>query len=86
MAGTKANILIVEDDGLIAFGLVDALLMAGYEVIGAVKTVGEALALASQERAHLAILDIRLPGGKDGIEGATLLRRSSDIPIIFLTG
>ena len=78
MAARRAKILIVEDDRLVAMSLAEALVMAS--------SVAEALTLAQRLSPDLAIFDIRLPGDEDGIVGAGLLRRSSDLPILFLTG
>jgi DNA-binding response OmpR family regulator len=86
MAATRAKVLIVEDEGLIAMSLAEALVMAGYEVTGAASTVAEALTLARCLPPDLAIVDIRLPGRDDGIAGAEMLRRQQDLPILFLTG
>jgi DNA-binding NarL/FixJ family response regulator len=86
MTATKIKILIVEDDSLIALSLSEALVMAGYEVVGSAVTVAEALSLAQRVHPDLAIVDIRLPGPEDGITGANLLQRSLGLPIIFLTG
>ena len=86
MAASKARVLIVEDDQLITMSLAEALVMAGYEVTGLASSVAEALTLAQRLPPDLAIFDIRLPGGEDGIVGAGLLRRLYDPPILFLTG
>jgi DNA-binding NarL/FixJ family response regulator len=83
---SKAKVLIVEDDRLIALSLAQVLVMAGYEVTGSASSVAEALTLAQRLPPDLAILDIRLPGRGDGIFGAGLLRQSQNLPILFLTG
>ena len=81
----KGQILVVEDDHLVAWSLREVLEPAGYEVSLAT-TVADALASAQATPPDLAILDIRLPGSEDGIAGAELLRRPLDLPIVFLTG
>jgi DNA-binding NarL/FixJ family response regulator len=49
-------------------------------------TVNDALRLAETTKPDLAIVDVRLAGPRDGIEGAELLRQQFGIPVIFLTG
>jgi DNA-binding NarL/FixJ family response regulator len=60
--------------------------LVGCKVIGTAATVNDALCQAEITRPHLAIVDVRLPGNRDGIEGARLLRQQFGIPVIFLTG
>jgi CheY-like chemotaxis protein len=55
-------------------------------VIGTAATVNDALCQAEITGPDLAIVDVRLPGDRDGIEGAKLLRQQFGIPVIFLTG
>ena len=83
--GKWARILIIEDELLVAWSLRDVLSLIGCEVTGIVATVSEALILAENTKPDLALVDVRLAGQQDGIEGAVLLRRQFGIPIIFLT-
>jgi DNA-binding response OmpR family regulator len=76
------RILFVEDDTMIASGLVYALEQEGYAVTHC-KSVGDAQSAISSNRFDLAILDMQLPDGT-GFEVCNLLK-SSDIPVIFLT-
>ena len=84
--GEQAKILILEDDDLVAWSLREMLNLAGYEVTGIATTVNDALFMTQDRRPDLAIVDVRLPGSRDGIEGAELLRQQFGIPVIFLTG
>jgi DNA-binding response OmpR family regulator len=81
---TKARILVVEDDGAIAFGVKKSLEFEGYEVTLA--TDGESgLSQAVDARPDLVILDIMLPR-MNGFEICeTLRKRKIDVPVIFLT-
>ncbi|MEM7385928.1 MAG: response regulator transcription factor [Verrucomicrobiota bacterium] len=78
------QILVVEDDPAILFGLRDNLQMAGYEVKNAVD--GElGLDLARKEKPDLIILDIMLPG-LNGFEVCREIREAGlEMPIIMLT-
>src|SRR5262245_20641797 len=77
--------LIVEDDVFTALGMADILAFAGFEVIGPAARVAEALALGTMARPDVAIFDIRLAGRRDGIEGAALMHRMLDVPVVFVS-
>lgn len=81
------RILIVEDEPLIAMDLNDILDDAGHEVVGIAATTAEAVQLAAASVPFdLAILDIDLAEGDDGIETASLLRRQHGIEALFVSG
>ncbi|MFI5255101.1 MAG: response regulator transcription factor [Candidatus Limnocylindrales bacterium] len=77
------TILVVDDEPQIARIARDYLERAGFAVVSAGEGEG-ALALAASRRPDLVILDLGLPG-RDGLDVARALRRSSDVPIIMLT-
>jgi DNA-binding response OmpR family regulator len=77
------NILVIEDDMEIARLQRDYLEDAGFEVT--VAPDGESgLASARGTRPDLILLDLRLPG-RDGLDIARELRRSSTVPIVMVT-
>ncbi|HXZ96411.1 MAG TPA: response regulator transcription factor [Burkholderiales bacterium] len=78
------RILVVEDDSILADGLVRSLQQAGYAVDWA-ETGTKANAALAQENYYLVILDIGLPG-MDGFEVLRRLRqRKKYIPVLILT-
>ncbi len=77
------RILVVEDEPNLATGLEMNLSAEGYEVVVASDGVS-ALELFGQIEFDLAILDIMLPG-LDGISLCKEIRKTSHLPIIFLT-
>ena len=81
---TKASILIVEDQVLIAREIQDRLQSVGYRVLQSTTSAEEALVLAQQLKPDLVLMDIRLEGPMDGIQGAERLR-AMGIPSVFLT-
>lgn len=86
MTDTKSKILIVEDDLDVAEMLNAYFRVQGYEVF-TVNWGEDGVRSSLQDHPDLVILDIRLPD-IDGYEVARRLRadrRTSDIPIIFLT-
>lgn len=76
--------LVVEDDPPLRRALESALEREGFEV----RAEGDGSRIqdvAAHFRPDLAILDVRLEVGPDGYALARLLRRESELPLIFLT-
>ncbi|GGF24993.1 hypothetical protein GCM10011611_33800 [Aliidongia dinghuensis] len=71
---------------MVATYVADVLAEAGFEVAGVAATASEAFTLAAERPCALALVDIRLPGPRDGIEIAGELRRRFGIGAIFLSG
>jgi PAS domain S-box-containing protein len=84
MAGE--GILVVEDDGILAANLQDLLSGMGYRVVAAVATGEQAVAAVDKGPVDLVLMDIELAGEMNGIAAAELIRATSDVPIVFLTG
>ena len=76
------NLLIVEDDSTIRYGLKYYLEQEGFNVLEA-SNVKETLLLLDED-ITLALLDINLPDG-DGFSLFHKIKEKKDIPIIFLT-
>lgn len=81
----KVSVLIVEDELIIAEDLKDILENLGYNVCGLAISAREALALLEEHAPDLALLDIQIKGGKDGIELAQQIRNQYKVPFVFLT-
>ena len=79
------SILIVEDEIILANDLEARLIDLGYRVVGIACTGPAAIAAAERFRPDLMLLDIRLSGKMDGIDAALEIRKSHDIPVIFLS-
>lgn len=77
--------MIVEDELVIAEDLKEILEELGYEVCGIAISSREALALIEEKAPDLALLDIQLKGGKDGIELAAEINANFHLPFIMLT-
>ena len=78
-----AIILVVEDELQIARLVRDYLEHAGFEVV-VTGDGGAALSSARGTRPDLVVLDLGLPG-RDGLDVARELRRTSNVPIVMLT-
>lgn len=81
----KKQILVVEDEGIVAMDIREILQGLGYRVPACVASAEEALEQVARECPDLALMDIRLKGQIDGLEGARLLRERYGVPSIFLT-
>lgn len=80
------RILIVEDEPLTAFDNEQMLSAAGYEVVGTVDRVAEALPLLDDEGGvDLILSDVRLTGERSGIDLARIAKERG-IPLLFVTG
>ncbi|MEX2289749.1 MAG: response regulator transcription factor [Mycobacteriales bacterium] len=84
MPPAPARILLVEDDAPIRQALEAVLRAEGYEV-EAQPDGSRAERVASSFCPDLALLDVRLQPGPDGFTVCRQLRRSRDLPVIFLT-
>ncbi|MBU2550191.1 MAG: PAS domain S-box protein, partial [Proteobacteria bacterium] len=82
---SKAKVLIVEDEVLIAEDLENRLKDLGYEVCGKTATGEDALLRTDRDRPDLVIMDLVLRGETDGIEAAEVIRNNWGIPVVFLT-
>ncbi|WP_454279681.1 response regulator [Sphingomonas sp. Marseille-Q8236] len=79
------NLLVIEDEALVAMLVEDALTLHGHRVIGIADTVAAAMALAEQDRPDLVLCDVKLADGDSGLTAAQLLA-DRGIPCIFLSG
>ncbi len=78
------NLLIVEDEPLVAFDNEHFLGVAGYRVAGTVASLTDAEAILAREPIDLIVADVTLSGRRDGIEVA---QRAVDrnIAVLFVT-
>lgn len=86
VAGARgARILVAEDERIAAFELREVLRRFGYTVVALATNAEEALARAEAERPDLALVDVRLRGGGDGINAMRRMRREAGVPAIIIT-
>lgn len=82
----RYNILIVEDDLLIAEMLKEMLLELGYSVVSICKSFDETIDLLKvADKIDLVFLDVNLTFGKNGIELAKVLNQDYFLPFVYLT-
>jgi len=83
---TMANILIIEDDAIIALNNAEIVREMGHKVIGTAARQAEAVALAEKTAPDLILADIQLAEGDSGITTVQEILRGSSAPVIFVTG
>jgi PAS domain S-box-containing protein len=81
----KARILVVEDEGLVAAQIREALEGLGYDVPAVAATGANALERFAEMEPDLVLMDIQLKGGMSGIETAQRMRTRLDVPVVYLT-
>ncbi len=82
---TKARILVVEDEGIVAEEIMSRLRRLGYEISGTATTGMDALRIVAEKRPDLILMDIKLKGIMDGVETASKILALYDIPVVYLT-
>lgn len=80
----SARLLVIDDDRKLCRLISGYLSPLGYRVT-AVHTGPEGVEKASTEEWHAVILDVMLPG-MDGFEVLKAIRKTSDVPVLMLTG
>jgi DNA-binding response OmpR family regulator len=80
------KILVVEDDMLIGFMLDAELTEAGHQVIGPARTGEKALSLARATAPELALVNIDLKDGGNGVDLARALLEELNCPSLFVSG
>jgi len=81
----NTQILVVEDDLIVAQSIKTHLNTLGYHV-PALETSGKAAVAKAQEvQPDLILMDIKLPGKMDGVEAAEEIRSCLNLPVVYLT-
>jgi CheY-like chemotaxis protein len=80
-----AKILIVEDEGIIAFKIKMDLIDLGHEVVGITDNGEDAVRLAREQHPDIILMDIVLYGGSNGIEAAGMICENNGCKIIYMT-
>ena len=84
-AQIATDILIIEDEALIALDLEDIIEKLGHRSIGVARTRSEAIALSKTKRPGLILADIQLADGSSGLEAVNDLIATFEVPVIFIT-
>ncbi|MBE7184980.1 MAG: response regulator [Methylobacterium mesophilicum] len=79
------RVLIIEDEPLVAMDLEIILEEAGYEVVGIARAMDHALRIAASKHPDLAIMDVHLEDGSNGVETAKRLRQEFNVPSLMVS-
>ncbi len=79
------DVLIIEDEPLIAMDIEEMVESLGHRVVGTARTHAEAVALFGKARPKMVLADIQLADGSSGIEAVNEILSSSSVPVIFIT-
>lgn len=84
-ADMATDILIIEDESVIAMDLESLVESLGHSVIGIARTRTEALKLFEKKRPGLILADIQLADGSSGLDAVNDMLKSFSVPVIFIT-
>jgi CheY-like chemotaxis protein len=79
------DVMIIEDEPLIAMDLESLVESLGHGVTGIARTQREAVALAAKKQPGLILADIRLADMSSGVDAVNQLLQSFEVPVIFVT-
>ena len=79
------DVLIIEDDTIIAMELESLVESLGHRVLGVARTHREAVALARKQKPGLILADIQLADGSSGLDAVNDLLNTFEVPVIFIT-
>ncbi len=81
----RINVLVVEDERLVAEDLKQILSEEGYNVVGLYSSGEKLLENIESHIPDIILMDIKIKGKLDGVETSVILRQKYDIPIVYLT-
>jgi len=81
----KIDILIVEDEAIVALEIKRTILKMGFGVTDMVTNYDDAIKSIKEKLPNIVLLDIYLKNSKDGIETAHAIKEIASVPIIYLT-
>jgi CheY-like chemotaxis protein len=84
-AQLATDVLIIEDEALIALDLEALVENLGHKVIGIARTRTEAVTIARTKRPGLILADIQLADGSSGLDAVNDLLNTFEVPVIFIT-
>jgi DNA-directed RNA polymerase specialized sigma24 family protein len=79
------DVLIIEDEPLIAHDLENLVTSIGHKVKVVARTRREAVAAFKASRPGLVLADIQLADGSSGLDAVNEILRDSNVPVIFIT-
>ncbi|MGI4951674.1 MAG: PhyR family response regulator anti-anti-sigma factor [Janthinobacterium lividum] len=84
-SGAATEVLIIEDEPVIAMDIEELVAGCGHKVVGVASTEAEAVELAELHRPGLILADINLGAGGDGTAAVARIMQNHYAPVIFVT-
>lgn len=82
---TRARVLIIEDEPIIAMDIEEIVRECGHDVTGIAVTRDEAVTAAREQQPSLVLADIQLADNSSGIDAVKEILSGQDVPVIFIT-
>ncbi len=79
------NVLIIEDEPLIAIDLSELVKKLGHHITSVARTHREAVVAAAAKRPGLILADIQLADGSSGLNAVNEILTAFDAPVVFIT-
>jgi DNA-directed RNA polymerase specialized sigma24 family protein/CheY-like chemotaxis protein len=79
------DILVIEDEPLIAMDIEEMVTSLGHRVVGTARTHKEATALFNRTNPKMVLADIQLADGSSGIDAVNEILTGTPVPVIFIT-
>jgi PAS domain S-box-containing protein len=82
---SSPQILVVEDEALVAKNIGMELNELGYGLCGVAACGEDAIKIAAETHPDLVLMDIVLKGDLDGVETTQRIREQMDVPVVYIT-
>ncbi len=82
---SASQILVVEDESIVATAIKNELENFGYDISGVVSSAMEAVEKAVRDKPDLVLMDIHLKGEIDGIDAGREIHTRCGIPVVYLS-
>ena len=81
----RTNVLIIEDEPIIAADIEQLVSDLGHTIDGIAATRTDAVKMAKQRRPGIVLADVQLADGSSGIDAVDDILGDHDVPVIFIT-
>lgn len=86
MANTAKKVLVVEDNAVQVMMIKRLVKELGHEIIATVDRGEKAVEKTFEHEPDLIIMDIFLNGDMSGVDAMEEIRKTSDVPVIYISG
>jgi len=81
----STNVLIIEDEPIIALDIEAIVEELGHSITGVARTHKEAVAFVHERKPGLVLADIQLADGSSGLDAVNEILKDINVPVIFIT-